>query len=798
MLRSYIRVALRTFRKNKLTTFINIFGLGLSMSVGMMIMIRLLDQLSYDNFHPYAERTYRVLTAYHKKTGEQWKMASTPLPLLEKLERDFSRVEKSVNVYPAFNGKAVIAGKEMYVNGAYTEPSFFKVFGFSLAAGDPATALKDPFSLVISKATAAKFFAGDDPVGKVLTLDNGESFIVKGVLNEATSKSHLSYDAYASYSSIPQMEKKQLLPVRQSNWYAMDACYTYVMLKRGYPASAFLSDLNVVARQVNKSNNEGSMSFETQRIDKITPGGQQLFNETGNGTSWTKLYFETGVALIILLAACFNYTNLSIARSLTRAKEVGIRKVSGARRGHVFAQYIIESVLVAAFSLIFASILLSFVIRYAPFNDDYEFIPSSFEPGLTFYLSVGCFTLFTGLLAGIAPAWMLSSFKPLNVLKNVSTLKIVGKISVQKALIVFQYSLSLTIIIFLLAFYRQFSFLSAADPGFKRDHVLVVPLNGLDSKLVGNEVAAIPGVTGVSKMSSSVAKHFNGMSAAAWLVNKADAIDVNYYYANASFISNMNLHLVAGSNFPSSGTNEGEKYILLNQQAVTAFGIADAQKAIGQTVWLNDSTRLEIAGVLNDFSYESAGKPIRPLAIRLKDGAYNYLYVSTLNADEKNLVTRIAQLLKKYAPSQSFEPAWLNDVLEKNNSQRATISLLGYLAFMAISIASLGLLGLVIFSVKTKRKEISIRKVIGASERQLVALLSKGFIRLLAIAGFIAIPIGYSAAYLFLLNFAHRVSFRPGAAFLCFLLLLLIGLATIISQTWRAAAANPVKDLHIE
>lgn len=795
MFKNYLKVGIRSLLRNRLISFINIFGLGLSMSVGMIVMIRVQDQFSYDNFHPQPQSTYRILSDYNKKTGEHWKMASTPLPLFDRLH-ELSGIENAVGIYPAFNGKASAGSKELYLNGAFTESSFFNVFGFSLSAGDPATALTKPGGVVISKITAEKFFGKENPIGKVLKLSNGYSFIVTGVMNEPPSKSHINFDAFASITNVQQWEKDKLLADKSSDWYAFNSAYTYIVVKKNYPVTTIARELNTIAYGLNKDNKEGTAAFTLQNIKDITPGSDYLYNDMGGGTSWAKMYFEIAVALIILLAACFNYTNLTIARALTRAKEVGVRKINGANRIQIFLQYTIESVIVAFLSLGFAWVLLSFIIQYAPFNDGYEFVPSSFHNDKTFISWTFAFALFTGLLAGASPAWILSSFTPLRVLKNLATARIIGKVSIQKTLIVFQYTLSLTIIIFLLAFYRQFSHLAHADPGFKRDNVLVVPLNGIDEKIASQKLIQVAGVQSIGAMSSQFQGRFSGMNTSAWLNNKQDAVSLNFYYTNPDFIRTMKLSVLAGINFPSQ--SDDERYVLLNEQALKAFGLKDDQKAIGQKIWINDSTQLEIAGILKNFNYENAGRPIMPLALRNKKKAFNYLYLAVDGSEKKAFTEHVKQVMGTLAPSQSPDAIWLDEQLEKNNSQTATISLLGYLAFMAIAIASLGLLGLVIYTVEVKRKEISIRKIIGAESTQIIRLLSTGFIKLLFIAGLVAMPVGYTLSFLFLQNFADRVGFGAGSVLFCFSILLIIGLVTIVSQTYQAAIENPAKSLRAE
>jgi putative ABC transport system permease protein len=425
-------------------------------------------------------------------------------------------------------------------------------------------------------------------------------------------------------------------------------------------------------------------------------------------------------------------------------------------------------------------------------------MPAVFQYNGKFLCWSVAYAVFTGLIAGSSPAWILSAFTPLRVLKNLSTARILGKVSLQKSLIVFQYSLSLVMIIFLFVFYKQFSFLAHAEPGFKKDNVLIVPIHGMNEKIAAQEIAKVSGVKSVSAMSAKFGKHFSGMNAPAWLSNKKDPVTLNYYYADENFVPSMKLKFVAGKAFPGASEDSKEQYILLNEKAAHALSFKESYKAVGQKLWLNDTTQAEITGVLKDFNYENAGKPIRPLAFRSKKDSYSYLYIGTEGRDKKLIEERVKTALNNLASPQSLSTSWLDDDLDKTNSQTATISLLGFLGFIALAIATLGLLGLVVYTVEVKGKEISIRKIIGASEKQLVSILSKGFIRLLLIAGLIAMPVGWLLAYIFLQNFSLRTKFGFTNVIMCFLFLLIVGLFTIMSQTYKAATANPVKSLRTE
>ena len=799
MFKNYFKVAFRVFSKNRLITFINVFGLGLAMTVGMMVMIRMQQDMSYDNFHPQSGSIFRIISSYHKKSGEQWKMATTSLPLRQQIADNFKNIQAVVNVYPALSGKVKVDDREFYLNGAFTEPSFFDIFGFTFRAGNPSTALKEPNTLVISQTAAKKYFGNEEPLGKLLTLETGETFMVTGVLNDPPSKTHFDYDAFASWSSVKQMEDRKTLAAKSSDWFALNTAYTFIRIAPQGSQTGVDAQLTNLATILNKNNTDGEVTFTAQEFDKISPSGEMLGNEMNGVSPWGKIIAEIIIAAVILLAACFNYTNLTVARALSRAKEVGIRKIAGARRIHVFVQYVIEALLLSLLALCLAWIFLSFIVRYAPFNDEYEFIPSAFRYNSPFVMYTITFGLLAGLLAGIAPAWILSAFTPLRVMKNLTTAKIMGKVSIQKTLIVFQYSLSLFIIIFLLTFYRQFSFMGKIDRGFAKDNIMVVPLNGIKAERAIRDINGIAGIRSSAAMSAEISKRFSGMTMPAWTDDPQKALKLQYYFADQDFIPTMQLKILAGGNFQTKATASAIEDILINEQAAIGLGFKDYAKAVGQLIKTSDTTQMRIAGVLKNFNYESPGFPVSPLAFRTSQDACNFLYISVENnVDRQAIAQKVASTLQTSLHGITVRPSWLDEDLQRANDQTATISLLGYLAFIATAIATLGLLGLVTYTVQVKRKEISIRKIIGATEKQLVSMLSRRFIKLIFIAGFIAVPLGFLAGHLFLRNFVVRTGDSLFSAVLCFAFLLCIGLTAIISQTLSAATANPVKDLHTE
>lgn len=795
MLKNYFKIALRSLMRNRLFSFINIFGLALSMSVCMMIILRTKDQLSYDHFHAHKDRIFRVISKVTDKKNGEYLLASTPLPIKEKLN-DPSIVEETVNIYSAIDQDAGYGDRAIHLLGAFTQPAFFKVFGFRLAAGNEKTALEQPNSIVLSADAAKRLFGNENPMGKIVAFDKLGDFLVTAVLQKPEGKSHLDFDVFASASSLPLLEKTGKLPPQSDSWNPFQPSYTYVLLKNASFKPQAERELIPVSRQMNRDAKESSFAFALQDFSEITAGHERMYNDIASGTSWGKIWTENGVALLILLAGCFNYTNLTIARALSRAKEVGIRKAAGARRFQIFIQYIIESVCIALLSLAIAYVILSLILRYKPFNDGYAFMPDvDLDAGI--FLIFFVFSLFTGLLAGSLPAWILSSFKPVEVLKNIRIKKLFGNVSLQKSLIVFQFSLSLIILVFLSCFYVQFSHLSKIDPGFRSENIITLPLEGADPDLLTNAFVHLNGVRQVSAISDNFGINTTGGTSVSISKTGRESIRMNYYFADSAASTALKMDFLAGRDFPDNPMSDKEQGVLINEKAARLLSFKNPETAIGRALWIEDSIQVQIAGVVKDFYFQGAGNQISPLLLRRKKGAYHFLNV-WVSAKNDAILSGLKSEWKKLYPHKPFTAWWFHKQLEERNDQTATLSLLGFLGLITISIGSMGLLGLVIYTVETRRKEISVRKVIGASVRQLVLLLCRGFIRLLLISGFIALPLGYVLSYFFLQNFANRSNFGIIHLLSCFLFLLCIGMFTIISQTWRAASANPADHLRME
>ncbi|MBS1661298.1 MAG: ABC transporter permease [Bacteroidetes bacterium] len=803
MIKNYLQIAVRNLMRSRVFSFINIFGLALSMSVCMMVILRAKNELSYDRFHPAVERTYRIINNISNKQRKGMYVASTPMPLLPLL-KDSTLVAEVVNVSAAMRQDVSYGDKALSMQGAFTQSSFFRVFGFQLAEGSKQDVLDQPGSIVLSAEAASNLFGSERPMGKIVNLDKLGAFIVKGVLAPQSEKTHLNFDVFLSSSSLPLLEKGGKTGLQVSSWNTFQPVYTYVELKPGVSRDMEekrIARIGAGAGGLTGGNGtvtgDVTYAFQLQALSDITPSSLDLYNDIGGGAGWTKIWAECGIALLILLAGCFNYTNLTIARGLTRSKEVGVRKINGARRYQIFIQYIIESIVFALVALVLSLLILSAILKYKPFNDGYEFMPDVTLDRWTFLIFL-VFSVFAGVLAGALPAWILSSFKPVEVLKNIRTKKLFGNLSLQKTLIVFQFSLSLLVLIFLSAFYKQFSHLAEIDPGFNYKNVLSVSLDGADPDLLGNAVMQNNGVLRVSAVSGNFSVHNGAGSTPVALGAKGkEPIQMSYYMVDEKTAPMMNLKFVAGENFSAGERPEKEAYVLINERAARVMSFKDNKDAINQLIRLDDTTEVQIKGVVADFYFQGTGNFIRPMLLRMKKNAYAFLDVQVSQQGE-DVLDRVRASWKKLYPTKSFNYYWYQQRMEDGGKQTGTLSLLGFLGLITITIGTLGLLGLVIYTVETRQKELSIRKVIGASVPELLALVGKGFVKLLFVSGVIAGPLGYLLSFLFLQNFANRASFGVVSILLCFVFLLLVGLVTIVSQTWKAATSNPAHHLRME
>ncbi|GAA4446986.1 ABC transporter permease [Nibrella saemangeumensis] len=789
MLRNYLTITLRNLWKHKLFSAINIFGLASGMMVCLLAIIHIKGAFDYDNFHPNRHRVYRVLTDVATNEHGVVAHASSPMPLAGALQQDYAFVEQTARVVRVY-GEFAEGHKRFNLLSWAVDPGFFTIFsGFQLAQGQAAA---EPRTVVLTRETAEKFFGTANPIGRVLQHDELGPLTVTGVLADNPTHSHLKFDLLLSLKTPGNPAYRHLF----EDWRQYAVGYTYVMLKPGTMEKALSDALSAINKQTIQGlqfTREKGYSFRTQALTNVSPGLEELAMSTYE-RQIGGLLVEIGVGLLTLLLAAFNYINLTLARSLSRAREVGIRKVSGALRWQLMGQFMAESVVLSLLALGLAYVMLQFV-KPMPFVQ--QWLIGGVQWDETLWIVFILFSIVTGVLAGIVPARVLSGFQPAQVLRSQTGLRVLRGISLRKSLIVAQFAISMIALIFLLTMGRQQHYMATADYGFRRESVLNIPLNGIPYQRLTHELSQLSGVERVSA-TSDLFGSFGDSQVFRRQRATSDSMMAFTFAVDHQFVPNMNLSLLAGQNMPVPAADTAGRFVLINEEAVNAFHLGSAREAVGQSLWLNDSTELQIAGVLKDFRFTSFAWSIKPLVLRYQPAQFRYLNVGVAKGAGEAVLADAKAVLKKLTPYEPFTGQWYDDFLYQRHNHREDLDFLSLLTGLALSIACLGLLGMVTYTTETRTKEVGIRKVMGADITQIVALLSWDFVKLLLIASAIALPLGALAGMAFLINFAYHVSIGIETLGVCFLVMLLLGGLTIGWRTYRAASANPVKSLRAE
>lgn len=808
MFKNYLKVGMRNILKYKTFSFINVFGLAVAMSVAMLIILMIAEQAEMDQFNPNADRVVRVVTQTPNGGNAN---ASTPGPIAEEL-RNYATVERVTQLVKSLGGDVITESKSVEVRGFFADEHFFDVMGFKLTQGAEATALLEPRSMVISQATAEKLFPLADPIGQSIQfserglegiqIDLGMessaeatdwgSFIITGVLDMKQYSTHLQFDALVSISTAGQIP---MIADRLSKWDSHSAAYTYVMLR----PDAAPAGLNLALKQIEEKKGDqlGERTFYTQTLSDVRLG-EFLGNPISLQLPIEAYYILSILALIVMISAGLNYTNLSVARALTRAKEIGVRKVNGANRSDVFVQFMVESVLIACLSLVLANLLL-FLIKPLFLN---LWVTRQLHLDLQFNASIfGMFFGFAvvvGLIAGLYPSTVLSRFAPVRIIKGVMP----GgnnRMGLRAFLNVAQLVFSLLFIVTAISIVRQFDHYVKHDYGMNTENIVNIPLLGNDYKILMNSMAEVPGVAGVSAchmipaMPNSYGTVYskNGTANEDWF--KAELMSLH-----PNLLTNLGLDVIAGMNHNSrtAGTNQ----LVVNEYAVKIMGFYSPNDAINQKIHLHDTT-WHIIGVVEDFKFQSLvmGEGDKSLLVRFDPSLFNYINVRIDSAEPVETIAELEQKWKEIDPVHPMQAHFYDESLARSNQWMGDLAaVIGFIAFLAIVISCLGLLGMTVYSTERRVKEIGVRKVLGAGLGQLILLLGRSFLIMIGVAIIIAAPLSFFVNRLWIDNIPNQVNFGWGTVLLGTALLLLLATVTIFSQVFRVSKTNPVEFLKYE
>jgi putative ABC transport system permease protein len=798
MLYNYFIVAIRNLIRHKAFSFINLVGLSVSMSVGLLMITLLSDTFSYDGFHQKKDRIYRVITRDQFPGQPPMNLASTSVKAGKQIMETMSGIEATTLLRRGFNGDAKVGEKTVPLSGLWASESLFSVFTFPLLQGDPATALEEPYSLVLTEKSARKLFGRADVLGRMVQFDT-LNYVVTGVMKDIPKLSHMQFEALVSFATV-ELQKPDF-DGGFLQWENIYMNYVYVLLPEKGDAQTLQANLTKLSAAENALIENRKITLSLQPLQEIAVG-ERLANPIGpTFINPVARWVLGGLTFIVILSACFNYTNLSIARSLRRSREVSIRKVVGALRSQVLLQFIAEAVVMALVALVF-SFLLFLVLRIeflslAPQVNDLFLL--NLSPELIVYFVA--LALMVGITAGLLPALFFSRINAIQVLKNASSLKLFRHIAMRKALIVLQYTFSLIFITSTIIGYNQYRSFLTFDLGFNTENILNIRLQGNKSGLLKNELATLPAVQEIST-SRIITSLGNLYGTQMKYKDPADSASVWLNFVDEHYLPLHQHTFIAGRNFSAQPKNGEESEVIVNEQLLRRFNIAgrDPQKALGEILTV-EGKKLIIAGVLKDFHYGTVEHKIEPTVFRYTaDEPGGYLNVKIRSGDLAATMASIRDAWRKIDRVHPLEASFYEEQIQQAYSQFSVmIRIIGFLGFLAICIASLGLFGMVVYTTETRLKEVSIRKVMGASETALVYLLSKGFLFLLGIAALIALPLTYLFfSQVILVNFAYHQPIGLSELLLGVGIIMLLAMIMIGSQTLKAARHNPVKSLRNE
>jgi putative ABC transport system permease protein len=823
MVKNYLKLAFRNFKKRKGHTLINILGLAAAISCCILIGLYVQYELSYDSYHENSDRLYRVTqtSITPEKTDAE---AVTPPPLGPTLESEFPRlVENSVRLYNSlgeeftFITTADTAATDLdsYIepNFYYADSTFFDVLGAQMLRGNPKTALQNPFSVVLTSELAKKFFGDEEPMGKTIFLETRRvSYTVTGIMEPLPENSHLKVDALASMTTL-----NELFPTPEKffeDWFATNV-WTYVLLKEGINPDQLSRQFPAFAEKYAASERSKNETFEMnlQPIEQIHLQSDLNYEVEANSSVYYIYLFSTA-ALLLLIIACINFMNLATARAAERSREVGMRKALGAGRWQLFLQFMGES-----FLLTFAAMILAviFVAIAMPFFNAFIGGQLVFNPlqNISLLLALAGLFLIVGLLAGAYPALYLSGFQPKEIIQQGTTQG--GGSVLRKGLVVIQFALSIVLVIGTVIVFLQLKHMQQKNLGFDKEQVVIMPISQNliaweypSFKEQAEQNAAVRSVSGVGKILGSDNED-------SWKIAPAGKGGVqgetnHTLWVTHDFVKTLGLDIVAGRAFSKEFSTDGEKGILINQQMVRKLGHDNPQDALGELFYYTteegEKMPLQVIGVVKDFNYSSVKQQIKPTIIKLANnqqyliGAINYAAAKLAPGSTQQ---GLAHLEKTWSGINFIDPfnySFQDEELDKIYASEATTSsVMALFTILCIIVACLGLFGLASFTASKRTKEIGIRKTLGASIGSIVMLLSKQYIKLVLIANVIAWPVIYLLARGWLQDFPNRIESGWSFAFIFLAVGLgsvLICLATVSYQSIKAGMVNPVESIRQE
>ena len=803
MLQNYIKIAWRNWRKQPGFTTINVFGLAAGLTCFALIALWVEDELNYDRFHQQSDRIAR-LTQTQKTETELTESARTGAAVAKAVQDHYAEVENTVRLRK--HSEIVLHQNQQTLQPdiLLTEPSFFEIFSYRLTRGNVVTALQQPYSVVLTESTAKKYFGDADPMGEVLTIymydstGRGANYKVTGITPDPPQNAHFTFTMLGSFKTA-EVTRPDLVT---TNGWTDTRFYTYLLLRKGIDVKPFSDKIAQLYDNYGGSQpatGRADVRFQLQPLRDIHLRSN-LANELAPNGNMAKVYIFSTIGLFILLLAGINYTNLATARSAGRAKEVSVKKVMGAVKKELIVQYLVESVFMALLALLLSGLL---VLLLQPFLHTLTGKALSLFASPALLVILTAVTLLLGILSGLYPAFVLSSFKPASVLKGSFKSGTKG-IWLRQSLVVSQFVITLLLLISVVIVYSQMTYVRHKDLGYDKSALLFVGVNGNADVINGyqafkQDLTTNPIIRGIATSNSTI---LNGleMGDAQTTDGRGRSIPVTTakLQVDADYLTVYGVKLLAGNNFKPRVTKDGIGQIVLNESAVKRFGWENTQAAIGKP-FTADGQPGEVVGVVGDFHFNSLQHTIEPLAISLKSDYFSKISIRIDPRQTGQCLALIKTAWANHFPGAVFEYAFLDSELEKQYQADERFSaIVTYFSILSLVIACLGLYSLIAYSTAQRTKEIGIRKALGASVHGIVVMLTEELLKLVLLAGIIAIPIAWYVMSRWLQNFAYRIDIQWWMFAASVLLVFLIALLTVSFQTIKAALMDPVKSLRSE
>lgn len=799
MLKNLLKISIRTILKDRTYSLLNVTGLTIGITCSMFLLMYILHELSYDRYHENAKNIYRVVSNI-KETDNAFTWAVAQIPLADELRDNYPEVQNAVRFFGTGrtiykNGEKQFYEEEFYL----TDSTVFDMFTYKFIHGEPATALDNPFTLVLTETTAKKYFSDiSEAVGQSIQNEAGEEFKITGIIEDVPLNSHFIFDGLISRST-----RRDFV----GSWGNFGV-FTYIQLPEGYDLSKMYTSFDkIIKERVNPIFEQFGIKivYELQPILDIHLYSK-IQDEAEEGGDITYIYIFASVAAFMLLIACINYMNLATARSVNRAKEVGVRKVMGSQRRQLIAQFIAESVVIALIAMVISLVLI--YVLLPTFNSlANKSLPFSYIFQGPIILSLLAIVIFVGIVGGSYPAFYLSGFSPINVLKGKLTTK-GGSAVFRKFLVAFQFMISIFMLISTLIVFDQLQFMRNKDLGFEKERVVRIGMNERalreKSQVLINQLKQMPEVSSVGTASSSP-----GLGIGKLLLkvedNEGKLVDrgVDLYAADYDFVSTLGMKVVTGRDFSREFPSDTTFGALVNESMVKRMSW---ENPIGKKFVFSDGNpdtpdnERTVVGVVKDYHQNSLYDPIEPLMI-LMAPRNGFVFVRTEEGDVRKSLAAIESAWKEIFPTYTFEYDFLDaDFNSQYQADEKRSQIFTAFSGLTIVIACLGLLGLAAFTTEQRTKEIGVRKVIGASVQNLVVLISREFFLLVGIGMIVAFPLAWFFTNDWLQNFAYRIELKGEwpTFILSALLAFIITLMTVGFHVVRAASANPVKSLRDE